>query len=58
MERANTEPALASVTLRATALDFLEPGTLASYERTVETGEDGRFQVELLPGTYRVIVEL
>ena len=51
VERANTEPASASVTLRATALDFLEPGTLASYQRTVETDEQGRFQVELLPGT-------
>ena len=56
VERANAEPALASVTLRATALDFLEPGTLASYERTVETIADGRFQVQLFPGTYRVTV--
>ncbi len=56
VERTNAEPALASVTLRATALDFLEPGTLASYQRTVETIPDGRFQVQLLPGSYRVTV--
>jgi hypothetical protein len=46
----------ATVTLTARSLNELESGVFGSYTRTVETDEDGRFRVEALPGTYRVLV--
>jgi hypothetical protein len=55
VEQETTEPLQATVTLEATELDFLEPGTLASYQRTAETDADGKFTVQLLPGSYRVV---
>jgi hypothetical protein len=55
VETEGAEPAPATVTLVATALDDLPQGTLASYQRTVETDDEGRFLVELLPGSYRVL---
>jgi hypothetical protein len=51
----SAEPSRATVSLVATDILELEPGVLGSYQRTVEVSEDGRFRVEVLPGTYRVI---
>lgn len=48
----------AAVTIVATSLDGLPPGTLASYTvRGQMTDADGRIAVALLPGTYRVLAE-
>jgi hypothetical protein len=55
VETENAEPVQATVTLVATELDSLKPGTLASYQQTVEADAEGRFEAELLPGTYRVL---
>lgn len=52
-----TEPSLASLRIIATALDATAAGTIAKFSRTVETDEDGLFEVELLPGEYRVLAE-
>lgn len=43
-----------TVTLVATKLAGIDPGVLASFVRTVVVGADGQFEVDLLPGTYRV----
>src|SRR5690606_9202280 len=45
----------ATVSLVATELRMISPGTVAAFERVVETDETGQFAVDLLPGTYRVI---
>jgi len=55
VETEAAEPARATVTVVATELLDLPEGTLASYQRSVEADPDGRFQVELLPGSYRVV---
>jgi len=43
------------VTLAATKITGLDPGVLASFVRAVSVGLDGKFDVFLLPGTYRVL---
>lgn len=45
----------ATVSLVATELRMISPGTIAAFERVVETDESGQFSVDLLPGTYRVV---
>lgn len=45
------------VTFVATSLRSTEPGTLAAFSRTVDTDETGVYQVDLLPGDYKVLVE-
>ncbi len=45
----------ATVSLAATELRMISPGTIAAFERVVETDEGGQFTVDLLPGTYRVV---
>lgn len=56
VERSSTSvPVAATVSLIATSIDSLEPGTLASFRRDVQTDSMGRFHVKLLPGKYRVI---
>jgi hypothetical protein len=47
-------PQRATITFVADALLGVPTGVLASFVRTVETAADGSFEVELLPGTYRV----
>jgi len=47
-------PAAATVTLVATKITGIDPGVLASFVRTVSVGADGKFDVNLLPGSYRV----
>ena len=47
-------PAAATVTLAAKKITGIDPGVLASLVRTVKVGADGQFEVDLLPGTYRV----
>ncbi|MEO6599676.1 MAG: carboxypeptidase-like regulatory domain-containing protein [Polyangiaceae bacterium] len=47
-------PAAASVTLVATEITGIDPGVLASFVRKVDVGADGQFEIDLLPGTYRV----
>lgn len=49
------QPVAASVTLVATKITGIEPGVLASFVRNVAVGEDGQFELDLLPGTYRVL---
>jgi hypothetical protein len=46
----------ASITLIATKLGKIPDGTLASFIRSSEAGEDGVFSASLLPGTYKVRV--
>lgn len=41
----------------AQELPFLTPGTLFSYLRETDVASDGSFEVELLPGRYRILVE-
>ena len=51
----NTPELVAStVTLVATQIAGLDPGVLASFVRTVVVGKDGQFELDVLPGTYRV----
>lgn len=45
----------ATVSLLATELRMISPGTVAAFERVVDTDDSGQFAVDLLPGTYRVI---
>ena len=45
----------ATVSLAAAELRAISPGTIAAFERVVETDEGGQFTVDLLPGTYRVV---
>ncbi len=52
-----SKAAPASVHLIAVELLSTRPGTIASFERRVQTDEDGFFQVELLPGQYRMLTE-
>lgn len=51
--RGSSDPVPASLSLIANEIAQLEPGTLASFRRTVETDSQGRFDVQLLPGTYQ-----
>ncbi len=51
------ESVQSSVLFLATGLDSTGPGTVAAFSNSVETDEQGLFQIELLPGTYRVIVD-
>jgi hypothetical protein len=48
------DPISASLSLIASEIDQLQPGTLASFRRTLETDPQGRFEVQLLPGKYKV----
>jgi hypothetical protein len=48
-------PAAATVTLTAKKIEGVEEGIFASFVRTVEVGAEGTFEVDLLPGTYRVL---
>ncbi len=45
----------ATVTLVATELRAVGAGTVAAFERVVEADASGQFEVDLLPGTYRVV---
>ncbi len=45
----------ATVTLVATELRAVGAGTVAAFERVVEADSSGQFEVDLLPGTYRVV---
>ena len=56
VEMESAEPVQATVNLVATELDSLKPGTLASYQQTLEADAEGKFRAELLPGSYRVVV--
>jgi len=47
-------PVGATVTLVATKITDIDSGVLASFVRTANVGDDGQFDVHLLPGTYRV----
>jgi hypothetical protein len=47
-------PVAATVTLVAQKITGIDPGVLASFVRTVNVGNDGKFDVHLLPGTYLV----
>lgn len=48
-------PVPSTVTLYALKLESTGPGTTAGFSRTVETDENGFFDVQLLPGTYRAL---
>ncbi|HSC89944.1 MAG TPA: hypothetical protein VLC09_21885 [Polyangiaceae bacterium] len=50
------KPAPSTVTIVATALSAVSPGTVAAFWRTITTDLDGAFQVDLLPGEYRVLI--
>ncbi len=52
-----TEPVFATVTLVATDLETSNLGTVEGFSASAETGPDGYFQVALLPGTYRAMIE-
>lgn len=52
--RVTPEPVSATVTLVATKVTGVDPGVLASFVRTVDVGPDGAFDLDVLPGTYRV----
>jgi hypothetical protein len=49
------EGVAATVTLVATELRAVGAGTVAAFERVVEADSSGQFEVDLLPGTYRVV---
>ncbi len=44
----------ADLTLSASELDGLAPGSQAGFVRRTQTNDDGQFSLELLPGTYTV----
>lgn len=50
-------PAPATVLLVATALDSTNPGTVAAFSQSVDTDDQGNFEVDLLPGSYRMSIE-
>jgi hypothetical protein len=50
--QATPRPVASTVTLVATKITGVDPGVLASFVRTVSA--DGQFELDLLPGTYRV----
>ncbi|MEO8905611.1 MAG: hypothetical protein ABI488_24010 [Polyangiaceae bacterium] len=52
---ATPRPVAATVTLVATKITGIEPGVLASFVRTVSVADDGQLDVDLVPGTYRVL---
>ena len=53
-----TVPVAANVSFFATRLQSTGPGTVAAFSRVVATDEgQGLFEVQLLPGDYRVIAE-
>jgi len=52
--RVTPEPVSATVTLVATKVTGVDPGVLASFVRTVDVGQNGAFELDVLPGTYRV----
>jgi hypothetical protein len=43
-----------TVALTAKELEDIDTGTMASFSRSVQAQADGSFQVDLLPGTYRI----
>jgi len=47
-------PAVATLTLIATKITGIDPGVFASFVRTTDTDANGKFELDLLPGTYRV----
>jgi hypothetical protein len=49
-------PQQASVTLTATQIADVPPGTLTSFTRSAQTQPDGTFRLDILPGNYRVLV--
>jgi hypothetical protein len=51
---ATPKPVAATVTLVATSIIGIQPGVLASFVRTVTTGVNGQFDLDVLPGSYRV----
>jgi hypothetical protein len=51
---ATPEPVAATVTLVATKINGIDPGVLASFVRTVSVPKTGLFDLDLLPGSYRV----
>lgn len=51
----STASVAATVSLVATELRMISPGTVAAFERVVEADASGQFGVDLLPGTYRVV---
>lgn len=53
---AEGEPVAGSVTFQALELDGVDKGTVFEFVRTVEAGEGGTFELDLLPGKYRVTV--
>lgn len=50
-----SEPVPSTVALYAVALETSSPGTTAGFSKTVETDENGFFEAQLLPGTYRAL---
>ena len=54
LRRGSSLPAPSSVTLTATHLLKVPTGVFATFSRTVATDADGRFELPLLPGSYRV----
>jgi len=53
--RSTPVPVAATVTLVAKTITGIDPGVLTSFVRTASVGDDGQFDVYLLPGTYRVL---
>jgi hypothetical protein len=56
LRRGSSLPVPASVTLTATRLLKVPTGVFATFSRTVTTDAEGRFELPLLPGSYRVEV--
>jgi hypothetical protein len=54
LRRGSSTPVPSSVTLTATRLLKVPTGVFASFSRTVATDGEGRFELPLLPGSYRV----
>ena len=48
-------PAGATITLTAKRIEGVDAGVFTSFVRRVEVGSEGTFEVDLLPGTYRVL---
>jgi len=48
------KPSAGTVSVVSTSIQGIEEGVFASFTRSAETSEDGKFTMRLLPGTYRV----
>lgn len=56
-DSSNGSPTSATLTLVASKLSLVPKGVLAAFSRRVKASADGRFEADILPGSYQVHVE-